>query len=138
VTLIWLLVFALLSAASAANTDAAQSAIEVSLANASEYLVKKVPPLYPPLAKQVRIQGKVKLRAVISKTGTVDAVNMLSGHPLLVQAAVDAVKQWRYKLFLVDGQPVVASTEIEVPNDCEDSEELITGRFFGSPTMWVP
>jgi TonB family protein len=82
---------------------------------AEQNLVKKVAPVYPPLAKQVRIQGKVKLQAVISKTGRVDSVNVLSGHPLLVQAAVDAVKQWQYKPFLVDGQPVVATAEIEVP-----------------------
>ncbi len=82
---------------------------------AEQNLVKKVEPIYPPLAKQVRIQGKVKVQVVISKTGMVESVNVVSGHPLLVQAAIDAVKQWQYKPFLADGQPVTASTEVEVP-----------------------
>ena len=90
--LIWLLAYALLSIALVARADAGQKTIEASSANASEHLVKKVVPVYPPLAKQVRIQGKVKLRAVISKTGMVESVNVVSGHPLLVQAAIDAVK----------------------------------------------
>lgn len=110
-----LLLYAVLSVAFAVNADAQQRTVSVSTGDAAEHLIATVPPIYPPLAKQVRIQGKVKLQAVISKTGRVDSVNVLSGHPLLVQAAVDAVKQWQYKPFLVDGQPVVASAEIEVP-----------------------
>jgi len=100
-------------AGTAKQTDEGTTAVKPE--QAEQNLVKKVAPVYPPLAKQARIQGKVKLQAVISKTGRVDSVNVLSGHPLLVQAAVDAVKQWQYKPFLVDGQPVVASAEIEVP-----------------------
>src|SRR5712692_9389861 len=56
---------------------------------AEQNLIKKVAPVYPPLAKQVRIQGKVKLQVIISKTGTAGSVNVVSGHPLLVQAAID-------------------------------------------------
>ncbi len=82
---------------------------------AEQNLIKKVAPVYPPLAKQVRIQGKVRLQVVISKTGTVDSVNVVSGHPLLVQAAINAVKQWQYAPFLADDQPVAVSTEVEVP-----------------------
>lgn len=110
-----LVVYAFLSVASAVHTHAAQNTVQVSSTDASEHLIKKVTAIYPPLAKQVRIQGKVKLLAVISKTGTVDSVNVVSGHPLLVQAAMDAVKQWQYKPFLADGQPVTASIEVEVP-----------------------
>jgi TonB family protein len=97
----------------AKQTDKGTTAVKPE--QAEENLVKKVAPIYPPLAKQVRIQGKVRLKAVISKTGMVESVNVVSGHPLLVQAAVDAVKQWQYKPFLADGQPVAASTEVEVP-----------------------
>ena len=52
---------------------------------------------------------------VISKAGNVDSVRVVSGPPLLVSAAIDAVKQWQYKPFLVDGQPVAARTEIKIP-----------------------
>lgn len=95
------------------QTDTETTAVKPE--QAEENLIKKVAPIYPPLAKQVRIQGKVIVRVVISKMGAVESVNVLSGHPLLVQAAIDAVKQWQYKPFLVDGQPVKASTEVEVP-----------------------
>ncbi len=97
----------------AKQTDKGTTAVKPE--QAEENLVKKVAPIYPPLAKQVRIQGKVKLRVVILKTGRVDSVNVVSGHPLLVQAAINAAKQWQYKPFLADGQPVVVSTEVEVP-----------------------
>lgn len=96
-------------------TPPEKAATAVEPEQAEQNLIKEVTPVYPPLAKQLRLQGKVQVQAVISKTGKVDSVKVLSGHPLLVQAAVDAVKQWQYKPFLVDGQPVVASTEVEVP-----------------------
>ena len=89
--------------------------IAVKQEQAEQNLIKKVAPIYPPLARQVRIQGKVKLQVVISKTGTVASASALGGHALLVQAAIDAVKQWRYEPFVADGQPVEATTEIEVP-----------------------
>jgi TonB family protein len=95
--------------------QAATAATVLQADEAGQNLVKKVAPVYPPLAKQTRIQGKVKVLVVISKTGSVESVNVVSGHPLLVQAAIDAVRQWQYKPFLVDGQPVTVSTEIEVP-----------------------
>jgi TonB family protein len=97
----------------AKQTDKGATAVKPEQAEPN--LIEKVAPVYPPLAKQVRIQGKVKLQVLISKTGRVDSVNVMSGHPLLVQAAINAVKQWQYKPFLADGQPVVVSTEVEVP-----------------------
>jgi TonB family protein len=95
------------------QTDKETTAVKPE--QAEHNLTKRVAAVYPPLAKQVRIQGKVKVQVVISKTGTVESVNVVSGHPLLVQAAINAVKQWQYKPFLADGQPVAASTEVEVP-----------------------
>lgn len=77
-------------------------------------LVNKVQPLYPPLARQTRISGTVKLHAIIGKDGTVQQLVMVSGHPLLVQAALDAVKQWRYQPTLLNGEPVEVDTEIDV------------------------
>ena len=71
-------------------------------------------PVYPPLAKMARVQGEVRLSAVISKDGTIQDLKVISGHPLLVQAALSAVRQWRYEPYLLDGVPVVVDTEIDV------------------------
>src|SRR5277367_691886 len=77
-------------------------------------LINKVQPLYPPLARQTRISGTVKLHAIIGKDGTVQRLEVQSGHPLLVQAAQDAVRQWRYQPTLLNGEPVEVDTEIDV------------------------
>jgi protein TonB len=76
-------------------------------------IVKRVIPLYPALAKQARIQGTVKLIGVIATDGTVQQLRTISGHPLLVQAALDAVRQWVYRPTLLNGEPV----EVEAPID---------------------
>jgi len=77
-------------------------------------LVRRPIPVYPPVARQARIQGTVKLSATISKAGTVENLNLISGHALLVDAAVEAVKQWVYQPTLMNGQPVAVMTEIDV------------------------
>ena len=77
-------------------------------------LVNKVQPVYPPLARQTRISGTVRLHALISKTGAVESLEVLSGHPLLVRAAMDAVQQWKYKPTLLNGEPVEVDTTIDV------------------------
>jgi len=77
-------------------------------------LVNKVQPLYPPLARQTRISGTVRLHAIISKTGTIQELSVISGHPLLVRAALDAVQQWRYRPTLLNGEPVEVDTTIDV------------------------
>ena len=77
-------------------------------------LVFQVKPVYPPLAKQARIQGVVILEAVIGKDGSISEIRVVSGHPLLTQAAIDAVKQWRYKPTLLNGEPVEVVTTITV------------------------
>jgi len=77
-------------------------------------LVNRVQPMYPPLARQTRISGTVKLHAIISKDGAVRELQVVSGHPLLVQSALDAVKQWRYQPTLLNGEPVEVDTEIDV------------------------
>jgi periplasmic protein TonB len=77
-------------------------------------LVRQPRPVYPPLAKQARIQGVVKLSAVISKDGTIMELAVMSGHPLLVPAALDAVKQWVYQPTLLNGEPVEVATQIDV------------------------
>lgn len=77
-------------------------------------IVTQTRPLYPALARQARIQGNVVLHAIIDKDGRVAQLEVVSGHPLLVQAALDAVKQWRYKPTLLNGDPVEVDTTITV------------------------
>lgn len=77
-------------------------------------LVNRVQPIYPPLARQTRISGTVKLHAIIGKNGAVEQLQVVSGHPLLVQSALDAVRQWRYQPTLLNGDPVEVDTEIDV------------------------
>jgi protein TonB len=77
-------------------------------------LIFKPSPEYPPLAKMARIQGTVRLEAIIAKDGPIQDLKVLSGHPLLVKSALDAVKQWRYQPTLLNGEPVEVITEIDV------------------------
>ena len=77
-------------------------------------LTRQVRPQYPPLARQARIQGTVKLSAVISKDGSIQKLEVMSGHPLLVPAALAAVTQWRYKPTLLNGEAVEVLTNIDV------------------------
>lgn len=77
-------------------------------------LVKKVTPVYPPLAKQARVQGQVRFTAIIGKDGTIQNLQLIGGHPLLVPAAQEAVKQWVYRPTLLNGEPVEVITQIDV------------------------
>jgi protein TonB len=80
----------------------------------SAKLVRQPRPVYPPLAKQARISGVVKLSAIISKDGTIQHLEVISGHPLLVPSALEAVKQWVYQPTLLNGEPVEVQTQIDV------------------------
>jgi protein TonB len=77
-------------------------------------LVRQPKPSYPPLAKQARIQGVVHLSAIIAKDGTIQKLEVIGGHPLLVPAALEAVKQWVYQPTLLNGEPVEVITQIDV------------------------
>jgi len=77
-------------------------------------LIHQVNPIYPRLAQQARAQGVVVLAAVISKEGTVESLRVVTGHPLLNQAALDAVKQWLYRPTMLNGDPVEVETTITV------------------------
>jgi len=77
-------------------------------------LIRRVDPTYPPLARSVRIQGSVVLTAVISKAGTIKNLRVLSGHPMLVPAAIDAVSQWLYRPYILNSEPVEVETQITV------------------------
>jgi protein TonB len=77
-------------------------------------LISQPRPVYPPLARSARIQGTVRLQAIIAKDGTIIQLEVLSGHPLLIQAAQDAVRQWRYQPTLLNGEPVEVVTTVDV------------------------
>ncbi|HTQ57703.1 MAG TPA: energy transducer TonB [Bryobacteraceae bacterium] len=77
-------------------------------------LIRQPKPIYPPLAKQARISGVVRLDAIIGKDGTIQNLHVISGHPLLVPAALEAVKQWVYQPTLLNGEAVEVVTQIDV------------------------
>jgi TonB family protein len=80
----------------------------------AQKLVAKVDPIYPPLAMQSRLQGVVRFTIVVGKDGRVSDIEMVHGHPLLVAAASDAVRQWVYKPTLLNGEPVEVVTQVDV------------------------
>jgi protein TonB len=88
--------------------------VRVSQGVSQGLLIRKVTPTYPPLARQARIQGQVLLQAEISKEGTIQNLQLISGHPMLAPAAIEAVKQWRYKPYLLNGEPVAVETQVVV------------------------
>lgn len=88
--------------------------VRVGTGVAAANLISKVVPVYPPLAKAARIQGTVEFHAIISKAGNIENLQLVSGPPLLVNAARDAVLQWRYRPTLLNGQPVEVVTDITV------------------------
>jgi protein TonB len=88
--------------------------VRVSSGVAQGLLVHQIAPQYPPLSRQARIQGTVVLQAVIGKDGTVQGLHVVSGHPMLTQAAMEAVKQWRYRPYSLNGEPVEVDTQINV------------------------
>ncbi len=77
-------------------------------------IINRVQPVYPPLARQTRISGTVRLHAIIGKDGTIQSLEVVSGHPLLQQAALDAVRQWRYQPTLLNGDAVDVDTTVDV------------------------
>lgn len=77
-------------------------------------LIRRVQPMYPPLARSARVQGSVVLAAVISKAGTIENLTLISGHPMLVPAALQAVSQWRYRPYVLNGEAIQVDTQITV------------------------
>ena len=88
--------------------------VRVSQGVSQGLLIYRVEPKYPPIAQQAHIQGIVILTAVIDKDGIIQRLQLVSGHPILATVAIDAVKQWRYKPYLLNGQPVEAETTVTV------------------------
>ena len=77
-------------------------------------LIRRVQPAYPPLARSVRVQGAVVLAALIGKEGTIENLRLISGHPMLVPAAIAAVSQWRYRPYILNGEAIEVETQITV------------------------
>lgn len=77
-------------------------------------LIHRVEPIYPTLARQTRRAGRVELRAVIATDGTIQSLQVVSGDPLFYQSAMDAVREWRYKPTVLNGEPVEIDTFISV------------------------
>ncbi len=90
------------------------SKVRVSSGVAQGLLIRRVNPQYPQIARQARVEGRVVLQATIGKDGTVQNLHLVSGHPMLVQAAMDAVKHWLYKPYYLNGEAVEVDTTINV------------------------
>jgi protein TonB len=88
--------------------------LSVDPAKAQATLIEQARPVYPPLAKEARIQGVVRLNVVIGKDGGVQNLSLVSGHPLLAQAALEAVRQWKYQPTLLNGNPVEVATQVDL------------------------
>jgi protein TonB len=88
--------------------------VRVSSGVSQGLIIRRVQPSYPPLARQARIQGTVVLQAQISKDGNIENLQLISGHPMLAPAAIEAVKQWKYKPYLLNGEPVEVETQVQV------------------------
>ena len=86
----------------------------ISKGVAEGLLIQKVLPIYPPIARAARVEGTVVLAATISSNGIIENLRVVSGHPMLQQAAMDAVKQWRYRPYMLNGDPVAVETTVNV------------------------
>jgi len=88
--------------------------VNISAGVATGMLIQKTTPTYPPIAKAARVSGTVVIQATISKTGTIENLKVVSGPAMMQQAALDAVRTWRYRPYLLNGEPVEVETEIKL------------------------
>src|SRR5579864_922961 len=103
-----------LAATNAALPELAPGSLRISQGVSQGLLLKKVPPVYPPMALQLHKQGTVELLTTISKQGLITNVKVLSGDAMLAKSAVDAVRQWKYRPYLLNGEPVEIQTQITI------------------------
>jgi periplasmic protein TonB len=96
------------------TTQPTLAIVKVSQGVSQGLLIKRVNPKYPPAALATRTQGAVEIEATITRDGSVTNLKVLKGDPILARAALDAVRQWRYKPYYLDGQPVEIDTQITV------------------------
>lgn len=102
--------------------------MNVSSADADNHIIHRIDPAVPPLAKAARIGGKVRLHIVISSSGNVSTVTVVSGHPMLAPAAIEAVKQWKYKPFTENGNPALS-------RPISNWNSLVSGLYYR--TVWT-
>lgn len=88
--------------------------VNISAGVATGMLIQKTTPIYPPIAKAARVSGTVILQATITKQGTIDNLRVVSGPAMLQQSALDAVRTWRYRPYLLNNEPVEVETTINV------------------------
>jgi protein TonB len=98
----------------AGKAKVAPNVVAISAGVADGMILRKTPPIYPKFAQDAHITGKVLLKAMITKQGTIEGVQVLSGPKILAPAAVDAVKTWKYKPYMLDNQPVSVETNITI------------------------
>lgn len=101
-------------AAVPAKPDHPAAPVRIGGVVAQANLIRSVQPVYPVAAKMARIQGVVEFEAVINQQGLVEKLQLISGHPLLVDAARNAILQWRYRPTLLNGHPVPVATMITI------------------------
>ena len=106
--------FLVLAVAPLTIASAQDNIKKVSPAEAIEAILSKPAPEYPPMAKQLRIQGNVELEAVVAENGTVEKVTVVSGNPVLTKPAAEGVKKWKFKPFQSEGKPVKALAPVVV------------------------
>jgi protein TonB len=99
---------------SATALPAAPSTQRISQGVSDGLLLKRVTPIYPQQAMQMHTQGRVALQATIAKDGSVRNVKVVSGPAILVRAATDAVRQWKYRPYTLNGEPIEVQTEINI------------------------
>ncbi len=94
--------------------DPTTSLVHIAQGVSKGLLIKRVPPDYPEIARQAHIQGEVVLQARIDRNGNIEDLTLISGHPMLAPAAIRAVKQWKYKPYILNGEAVTVETHIVV------------------------
>jgi len=92
----------------AGRVSGVEPGLRVSESDAKRSAIEKSAPVYPPVARQLKVTGRVVVEAVVSESGSVDEVRPLNGNPILTKPAVDAVKKWKFKPFQADGKAVAA------------------------------
>jgi periplasmic protein TonB len=114
VTLAIALASAIAPSAPLAAAQTTTKRVVISSGVAQSLLIQKVNPVYPPEAKAAKVSGTVVLRIEIDTTGTVQNPQVVSGNSMLQQSSLDAVKQWRYRPYTLNGQPVYVETTVNV------------------------
>ena len=104
----------LLPLAAAFALSAQDGLKKVSAAEANAAISNKTAPEYPALGRQLKLEGKVELEAVVTETGTVEKVNIVSGNPVLTKPAVEAVKHWKFTPFIIDGKASKAIAPVSI------------------------